>query len=139
MRSCSPKQCRPGCVGEYAASWEGKALSKYFNRGDIVRVCLDPTEGKELQGQARPALVVSTAEFNALGLSMVAPITQGGNFAREQGFAVSLSGCGSDTQGVVLVNMLRSLDLAVRKARVVESVPDEITDEVLARISAIFE
>lgn len=114
-------------------------MSKAFNRGDIVRVCLDPTEGREIQGQARPALVVSTAEFNQLGLTMIAPITQGGNFAREQGFAVSLSGAGTETQGVVLVNMLRSVDLAHRKAKFVEAVPEEIIDECLARITAIFE
>ena len=56
-------------------------------------VNLDPTEGNEQQGM-HPALVLSTSMFNALGVVLVAPITQGGNFARHAGFAASLSGSG---------------------------------------------
>lgn len=47
-----------------------------FDRGDIVRVSLNPTEGREQQGDFRPALVLSPATFNALGVALVAPITQ---------------------------------------------------------------
>lgn len=50
-----------------------------FERGDIVRVSLNPTPGKEQQGDFRPALVLSPAAFNALGVALVAPITQGGS------------------------------------------------------------
>ena len=41
-------------------------------------------------------------EFNRFGLALVAPVTQGGQFARENGFTVSFSGTGSKIQGVVL-------------------------------------
>jgi mRNA interferase ChpB len=114
-------------------------LSKVFERGDIVRVCLNPTEGKELQGDYRPALVVSPRVFNVLGLTMIAPITQGGNFSRYGGFAVTLMGSGTDTQGVVLANMVRSVDLQSRGAKFVEKAPSSLVDEVLARIASIFE
>ena len=67
------------------------------------------------------------------------PITQGGNFARHAGFAVSLSGAGTETQGVVLCNQPRVLDLQARKARFIESVPDFIIDEVLAKLTTLVE
>lgn len=110
-----------------------------YERGDVVRVCLNPTEGREIQGDFRPALVLSSAEFNALGMVMIAPITQGGNFSRFAGFAVSLDGTGMDTQGVALVNMVRSVDLDARQAKKVERAPQVVVDDALARLQAIFE
>ena len=110
-----------------------------FERGDIVRVCLNPTVGHETQGDFRPAIVLSTGAMNALGTAMIAPITQGGDFSRYVGFAVSLTGTGMETQGVILVNMLRSVDLMARKAKKIERAPQVIVDDALARIQAIFE
>lgn len=110
-----------------------------FERGDIVRACLNPTAGNELQGDMRPCLVLSTKQFNKLGLTVIAPITQGGNYARFGGFAVTLMGAGTETQGVVLVNGIRSVDLAARKAVKVEKAPAEIVNEVLAIVAAILE
>lgn len=110
-----------------------------FERGDVVRVCLNPTVGRETQGEFRPALVLSTAKMNNLGVAIIAPITQGGDFSRYAGFAVSLTGTGMETQGVVLVNMLRSVDLAARGAKKIEHVPQVIIDDALARLQAIFE
>lgn len=110
-----------------------------FERGDIVRACLNPTAGNELQGDMRPCLVLSTKQFNKLGLTVIAPITQGGNYARFEGFAVTLMGSGTDTQGVVLANGIRSVDLAARQAVKVEKAPAEIVNEVLAIVAAILE
>jgi len=107
-----------------------------FDRGDIVTVPLDPTIGHEQRG-TRPALVLTTKAFNQLGDVLVAPITQGGDFARHAGFAVSLTGTGCKTQGVALVNKIRMLDLAARKARKVERVPQEVIDEALGRLMAL--
>ena len=114
-------------------------MAKAFNRGDIIRVCLNPTSGKELQGEFRPALVLSEHLFNQLGLIVIAPISQGGNQARFAGFAVSLTGAGTETQGVVLVNMLRSIDPIARQAKLIEKAPKPIVDDVLARLITIFE
>ena len=77
-----------------------------FDRGDIVRVRLDPVHGYELRGASRPALVLTTREFNRLGDVLVAPITQAGDFSRFAGFAVSLAGTGCKTQGVAPVNKI---------------------------------
>jgi mRNA interferase ChpB len=110
-----------------------------FERGDVVRVCLNPTAGRETEGDFRPALVLSTAEMNQLGTAIIAPITQGGDFSRYAGFAVSLTGTGLDTQGVALVNMIRSVDLAARGAKKIERAPQAVIDDALARLQAIFE
>jgi mRNA interferase ChpB len=126
-------------MGRDECRWEGNRLSKVFDRGDIVRVCLNPTVGKEQQGDARPALVISPKVFNSLGLTLIAPISQGGDFARYAGFAVTLMGSGSRTQGVVLANMLRSVDLHARGAKLVEKVDMGIVAEVVARLTPVLE
>ncbi len=87
-----------------------------------------------MQGDFRPALVLSPAAFNAIGMAIVAPITQGGIGAREGGFAVSLSVTGTQTQGVVIVSQLRSMDLNARGAKYIEKAPSVIVDEALAKI-----
>jgi mRNA interferase ChpB len=110
-----------------------------FNRGDIVRVNLNPTVGHEQQGDFRPALVLSPAAFNLMGVALVAPITQGGDFARYAGFAVPLNGSGTETQGVALVNMIRTMDLTARGAKKVEVAPDFVVEDALARLRAILE
>lgn len=107
-----------------------------FDRGDVVSVPLDPAIGHEQRG-TRPALVLTTKEFNRLGDVLIAPITQGGDFARYAGFAVSLTGTGCKTQGVALVNKIRMLDLTARKARKVERVPQEVIDEAISRLEAL--
>ncbi|HRA46480.1 MAG TPA: type II toxin-antitoxin system PemK/MazF family toxin [Thermomicrobiales bacterium] len=108
-----------------------------MNRGDIYQVSLDPTRGHEQQGH-RPVLVVSPTEFNlATKLPVVLPITNGGAFARRLGFAVILSG--TKTTGVVRCDQPRVLDLVVRNGRKIESLPDDLLDEVLARVVTLFE
>ncbi|MFM8768934.1 MAG: type II toxin-antitoxin system ChpB family toxin [Rubrivivax sp.] len=109
-----------------------------FDRGDVVSVPLDPAIGHEQRG-TRPALVLTTKDFNKLGDVLVAPITQGGDFSRHAGFAVSLTGTGSRTQGVALINKVRMLDLAARKARRIERAPQAVIDEALGRLMAVLD
>jgi mRNA interferase ChpB len=108
------------------------------DRGDIWHVDLNPTKGRE-QANPRYVLVLTPREFNVLGTPIVAPVTIGGNFARERGFAVSLSGAGTNATGVILCNKLRALDLKARGAKFSEKVPDFIMDDVLARVQPLFE
>ena len=109
-----------------------------FDRGDVVSVPLDPAIGHEQRG-TRPALVLTTKEFNRLGDVLIAPITQGGEFSRYAGFAVSLMGTGCRTQGVALLNKIRMLDLKVRKARKIERVPQAVIDDALGRLTALLD
>ena len=108
-----------------------------MKRGDIYLVSLDPTRGHEQSGR-RPVLVISPTEFNtATKLPVVLPITSGGEFARRISFAVSIAGI--RTTGVVRCDQPRVLDLQARGGRKVESLPQEILDEVLAKVVTIFE
>ena len=70
---------------------------------------------------------------------MVLPITSGGSFARTAGFAVSLARAGTKTTGVVRCDQPRALDLGARGGKKLETVPDAVMDEVLARLAPIFE
>ncbi len=108
-------------------------------RGEIWLVSLDPASGHEQKGR-RPVLVVSPEAFNRITkLPVILPITSGGAFARTAGFAVPLTGAGTKTTGVVRCDQPRTLDLAARGGRKLESIPDAVMDEVLARVSPIFE
>ena len=107
-----------------------------MDRGDIVVVDLEPTKGYEQRGH-RPVLILSKAEFNKLGVALICPITQGGTFARTAGWTVSLASSGLTTQGVVLCHQLRTLDLQARFARRIETAPDYLVDDVLAKVQVI--
>ena len=107
-------------------------------RGEIWFADLNPTAGREQQG-SRPVFVVSDTAFNRLGLCVVRPVTQGGQQSRFAGFAVTLMGAGSETQGVVMCNQPRSINVAARSGRYVETLSADIVDEVFARLQPIFE
>jgi mRNA-degrading endonuclease toxin of MazEF toxin-antitoxin module len=110
-----------------------------MKRGDIWLVGLDLTQGHEQRGR-RPVLIVSPEAFNRVTkVPVVVPITSGGNFARTAGFAVTLEGAGTKTTGIVRCDQPRALDLGARGGKKVESVPDAIVDEVLAKLLPIFE
>jgi mRNA interferase ChpB len=106
------------------------------DKGDVLNLDLDPAKGHE-QRAKRPVLVLSVSEFNRFGLILVCPITQGGGFAREHGFAVPLSGAGTRTQGVVLCNQLRTVDFRERGREFSESLPVDLVEEVLARVRTL--
>ena len=108
------------------------------DRGDILHIDLDPVLGHEQRGK-RFVLVLSAAEFNRFGHVLAGPVSQGGAFAREHGFAVPLSGGGTRTQGLVLCHQLRTLDYKERNARFVETIPAAIVEEVLARARTLLD
>ena len=130
-----------------------------MERGDIWLVSLDPTSGHESAGPpqgripegaarrysaeqqgTRPVLIVSPSAFNRLTRTpIVLPITSGGSFARSAGFAVSLTGAGTRTTGIVRCDQPRALDVGSRHGRRLEAVPASIMDEVLARLAPLFE
>ncbi len=109
-----------------------------MQRGDTYHVDLNPIKGREQAGP-RFVFVVSPEAFHLMGTPLVCPITQGGSFAREAGFAVSLSGTGTQTQGVVLCNQPRVIDLQARGGRFIEKAPGFIIDEVLAKLATLIE
>jgi mRNA interferase ChpB len=110
-----------------------------MKRGDIYQVSLDPTSGHEQRGK-RPILIVSPTAFNRLTKTpIVLPITSGSNFARTAGFTVSLDNAETKTRGVIRCDQPRALDIGSRRGRKIESVPQSIMDEVLAKLAPLFE
>jgi mRNA interferase ChpB len=110
-----------------------------MERGDIYLVSLDPTSGHEQRG-LRPVVIVSPGAFNRLTRTpIVLPITTGGSFARVAGFAISLTGAGTDTTGVIRCDQPRAMDIAARRGRKIEAVPQEIVEEALAKLAAILD
>lgn len=106
--------------------------------GDIVHLDFDPAAGHEMQGR-RFGLVLSLRAFNQSGMAVICLITQGAQTeARAGGFAVSLMGCGTQTQGVVLSHQAKTLDWRSRRASRKERVPPYLLEDVLGRYRAIF-
>jgi len=102
-------------------------------RGDIVYLDFTPNSGTE-QGGRRPALVLSTKEFNiATGLMFACPIT---NQVKGSSFEVQLPR-GVKVTGVVLSDHLRSVDWITRNAEFHSQSTEEVMCEVLGRIEAI--
>ena len=110
-----------------------------MDRGDIYLVSLDPVSGHEQRGR-RPVLVLTTANFNRrTNAPVVLPITTGGNFARNIGFAVELSDAGIKTVGLIRCDQPRSVDLNARNAEKIDRAPDRIVEEALTKVSTLFE
>lgn len=101
--------------------------------GDIVWVDLDPIRGTEQAG-IRPALVLTTRQFHAHSRrALVCPITSN----REPWpTKVSLPD-GLQITGAILVDQVRTLDRQSRGFRPVGRVPDQVLEEVRARLAEL--
>ena len=79
--------------------------------GDIVMLDFDPQVGRE-QAKRRPALVLTEASYNrASGLMVVCPLT---SVRKPYPFALPVTV--DQVEGAILVDQLKSLDWAGRKA-----------------------
>ena len=106
-----------------------------FEQGDIVYLDFDPQAGHEQRGH-RPALVVSNNLFNRVNsLTMVCPIT---HTDRGSPFHIRLDGR-TETDGVIMCDQARMLDLSSRRASFEEKAPADILAEAVDIISGIIE
>ena len=87
-------------------------VKRYVPRaGDIIWLDLDPQAGRE-QAKRRPALVVTDESYNfASGLALVCPLT-----SRRKPYPFALLATVGKVEGAVLVDHIKSLDWAARKA-----------------------
>jgi len=99
-------------------------------RGDIVYLGFDPTKGHEQKGY-RPAFVLSPQAYNQKSsLALLMPITR-----QQKGYPFEvLLPEGLQVQGVILVDQIRCLDWKARNVRFVESIPEEVIEEVQAKL-----
>jgi mRNA interferase MazF len=104
-------------------------------RGDVVWLRFDPRSGHEQAGR-RPALIVSPRAYNGtVGLALVCPIT-----SRVKGYPFEvLLPEGGGVSGAILSDQLKSLDWRAREAKLIETVPDEVMEAVVARITPLLE
>jgi mRNA interferase MazF len=103
------------------------------NQGDIVSVNFAPTKGREQSGE-RPALVISNTKYNKQsGFVLACPIT---NTKKAMNIRVPLDKR-TKTQGDILCEQVRIVDLMERPHSVVESVPQDILQEVYKVINAL--
>jgi mRNA interferase MazF len=80
--------------------------------GDIVMMDFDPQIGRE-QAKRRPALVLTDRRYNrASGLAIVCPLT-----SKRKPYPFALSVTVDEIEGAVLVDQLKSMDWAGRKAK----------------------
>ena len=103
------------------------------NRGDIVYLDFNPTKGHEQRGY-RPALIISpAARSEKSSLALFCPIT-----SQRKGYPFEvLLPEDLQTQGVILVDQIRSLDLRVRQIKFLETVSPEIIAEVQAKMTPL--
>ncbi len=88
------------------------------DRAHIISVNFNPQAGHEQAGW-RPALVLSPAAYNKIGLAIVVPIT---NQVKGYPFEVPLP-ADLVTTGVILSDAIKSVDWKARRARFIEVVP----------------
>ena len=80
--------------------------------GDIVMMNFDPQVGRE-QAKRRPALVLTDRRYNrASGLAVVCPLT-----SKRKPYPFALPVIVDQVEGAVLVDQLKSMDWAGRKAK----------------------
>ena len=99
-------------------------------QGDIIMLNFDPQSGREQAG-VRPAVVISNDVFNIkTKMAIVCPITN-----TNRGFPLHIAlDDRTKTTGYVLCEHIKSLDLSARNCKVVERLPDDLLDVVLATV-----
>ena len=110
-----------------------KINDRILERGDIIKLQLNPKVGSEQAG-FRPAIVISPKAYNQISsLILICPIT---NKKKGWRFEVALAS-NMKTFGIVLSDQIRIVDCSKREAIFVESSPVELIDEVLAKIKTL--
>ena len=111
-----------------------RATKRYVpERGDIVMCDFNPVAGHE-QAHHRPALVLSPQVFNkTTGLAVLAPIT---STVRGHGLEVQINSPG--TQGVALIQQIRSVDFEARKASFRERAEPSAITEACRKAALLF-
>ena len=81
------------------------AVSRHFDRGDVLLIQLDPTRGSEIR-KTRPCLVISPDELNRhLRTLIVAPMTTGGQL-----YPWRVTCRFQNRSGFVAIDQLRTID-----------------------------
>jgi mRNA interferase MazF len=99
------------------------------DRAHIIKINFDPQVGHEQAGW-RPALVLSPAAYNKIGMAIVVPIT---NQVKGYPFEVAMP-AGGATTGVILSDAIKSVDWKARRARFIQVLPSEPLKKVQGHV-----
>ena len=96
-----------------------------FHFGSIIKMQFDPHAGHEQAGW-RPAIIISNDIYNGISnnLRMVCPIT---HTNRNSPFHIPITGC-TKTDGYIMCDQARFLDIKARHAVLVEEAPELAAD-----------
>ena len=95
------------------------------DRGDIFWLDFNPVRGHE-QGGRRPALVLSTREYNVMAkLAIVCPVT-----SHKKGYPFEISFKTKNISGVILADHVRNVDWIRRHADKIGTVSEAVITEV---------
>ena len=108
-------------------------VTRYVPRaGDIIWIDFDPQAGRE-QAKRRLALVVTDRSYNrASGLVIVCPLT-----SRRKSYPFALPVLVDKVEGAVLVDHVKSMDWAARKAAFHSKADSELLAEVRAYLAVL--
>ncbi len=97
-------------------------------QGDIIKLNFNPQAGHEQAGY-RPALVISNNFFNEkTELAILCPIT-----SKEKNFPLHIPlDKQTTTQGYILCEHVKSLDIETRGYKVIEQIPKNILEQVIS-------
>jgi len=102
------------------------------DRGDILWLDFNPVRGHE-QGGRRPALVLSTREYNAIAkLAIVCPVT-----SHIKGYPFEIPFKTKNISGVILADHIRNVDWVERHADKIGTVSEAVITEVREYITKI--
>lgn len=105
------------------------------SRGDIIWLIFTPQAGHEQAGH-RPALVISPRQYNQkVGLGLFCPVT---SHVKGYPFEVNIPD-DLKIKGVILSDQIKSLDWKIRKAKLICKLPNEVIEEVLAKIKTLID
>ena len=104
-----------------------------MKQGDIIYIDFDPSIGREQAGR-RPAVVISQSLYNSKrDLLWVCPIS---STVKPLRFLIELD-YRTKTQGAVIAEQVRTIDMLARKCHFVEPLPKDLLESVLDAVSVI--
>ncbi|MDJ0747578.1 MAG: type II toxin-antitoxin system PemK/MazF family toxin [Xenococcaceae cyanobacterium MO_167.B27] len=101
-----------------------------IQRGEIIRINLNPTQGREQSGNARPCLVLSNSQFNQRrkGIVVITPLT---NTVKPEVKTLVQVPSGFKVTGSVIAEQVRTIDLKDRWWQATgEILPEDFVDLV---------
>ncbi len=110
-----------------------------IQRGEVIRINLNPTQGREQAGNARPCLVLSHTKYNAKrgGIVVVTPLTSTVKPRVKMMIPIPE---GFKARGSVIAEQVRTLDLRTRWWKTTgEVLPTKFVDRVVKTFKVIID